>query len=137
MGEYYPSAYYYIGKEYYKNKTEIDIIEGTGEVKIIENTPNELKFKIENSQNLKIELPKIYYKGYKLTEENKREKQELLCGKTYGLIQTNVKDGTYTLKYQGTLLYNITTILRIIAILTIAIYSLRILKQNTKKAKKQ
>lgn len=88
LGEYYPYEYAN-DKEYYANKHGIDIIEGNGVITIINNSLEDFEFRISESKNLKVELPRIYYKGYKLTKNE--EMVEVDCNK-YGLITVDLKD---------------------------------------------
>ncbi|MCI8620983.1 MAG: YfhO family protein [Clostridia bacterium] len=138
LSEYYPNEYLN-NKSYYSRKAGIDIIEGTGEAVIIKNEGKELEFLIKNSKNMKIELPKIYYKGYKLTKyENKDKSKEIksefeLERGEKGLIEVKLEEGTYKLKYTGTFSYNLTRIIRGIAVITSIIACIIL---NIKKVKK-
>lgn len=114
LSEYYPNAYAY-DKKYYQNKKGIDIIEGTGEIQITENEAKRLEFKVEESKDLILELPRIYYKGYTLEKEGKKVE---IKENQYGLITLSAEDGSYTLKYTGTLAYNITNVIRIIGVIS-------------------
>lgn len=114
LSEYYPNAYAY-DKEYYENKTGIDIINGIGEVKITENKEKKLEFKVENSHELILELPRIYYKGYILEKDG--EMVEII-NNPYGLISLRAEDGEYKLEYAGTFLYNMFRIIRTISVIT-------------------
>lgn len=90
MNEYYPTAYYYKNKDYYENKKNIDVIEGTGNVVITKNDTEKFEFSVSDSEKLIIELPKIYYKGYKLTRND--EEVEIGQSKDYGLITVNAEN---------------------------------------------
>ena len=83
------------------------------------NETTNLQFEVSSSQNLKLEFPKIYYKGYTLTKEGVG-KTEIEKNK-YGLIIAEVQDGNYTLKYTGTFAYNAAKILRLCYILVAVI----------------
>ena len=117
LSEYYPNAYAY-DKEYYQNKKGIDIVEGTGKI----------EFNVKESKSLILELPRIYYKGYTLEKEGKKIE---IKENSYGLITLSAEDGIYTLKYTGTVAYNITRIIRIIGVISIT--AIIIVKRINKK----
>lgn len=127
LSEYYPNAYAY-DKEYYQNKKGIDIAEGTGKIEIIENEAKRLEFNVKESKSLILELPRIYYKGYTLEKEGKKIE---IKENSYGLITLSAEDGIYTLKYTGTVAYNITRIIRIIGVISIT--AIIIVKRINKK----
>lgn len=77
-----------------------------------------MEFTVSNSKNLIIELPRIYYKGYKLT---KNGEEVNFVNDPYGLISLRVRDGEYKLQYTGTFLYNIFRVIRVVVIIVITI----------------
>lgn len=129
LSEYYPQNYIY-DEEYYKNKKEIDIITGSGEVTVTKNKGSKLEFTVKNSEDLIVELPRIYYKGYKLTRNGE---EVVFVNDPYGLISLGARDGEYKLQYTGTFLYNMFRVIRIIAIVT----AISILGVNYAKKRKE
>jgi uncharacterized membrane protein len=106
----------YSNYDYYENRTNdiINLTDIESDINIISNNVPKLEFSIETNSNITIELPRIYYIGYTLKDEN---------GKTYklyenenGFIQTTVGSGNYTLNYTGTKLDILCNILSIIGL---------------------
>lgn len=102
INEYYPVEKFYF-PDYFENKTDIDFIESSGTSKVIENDTNHntYTFEIESDGFVKIELPRIYYKGYVL--ENKKHQKINIKRSNYGFIEADVSEGIYTLRYKGTI----------------------------------
>ena len=97
-------------KEYDTNN--IKILEGTANYKVVKNRVPMMKFKISNiDEKIKIELPRFYYLGYKITDSNGRiipYKESKI-----GLIEVTItKAGMYELKYVNTTFYKIAIILK-------------------------
>lgn len=114
--------------------TDFNIIDDT-EITIIENNVPNMKFKVNNLDGkLLLEFPRIYYLGYKLTDDK---------GKNYevrmnylGFVESTIsKDGTYYLEYTGTILDNVSYIITIVSSLIFLFY-LVILKYNKKRGGK-
>lgn len=103
--------------DYYNNRTK-DILNITDKDAIINTISNDvpkLEFSVETLENVKVELPRIYYIGYTLSDES---------GNTYnlyensnGFIETEIPSGTYTLDYTGTNIDKVCNILSIIGLL--------------------
>ncbi len=92
--------------DYYTNRNQdINIIEGTATVEVIENNTPNLSFKVQNnSDTFTLELPRLYYLGYQLEGEKVLSIEE----SEYGMVQVTVGgNGTYHLTYPGTTLYRI------------------------------
>ena len=92
--------------DYYTNRNQdINIIEGTATVEVIENNTPNLSFKVQNnSDTFTLELPRLYYLGYQLEGEKVLSIEE----SEYGMVQVTVGgNGTYHLTYPGTALYRI------------------------------
>lgn len=120
----YKSQGHYLGRK----QTVINL---KNSKKIVDYKNNE--FKINTDKKLKIELPKVYYLGYELIDDN-NNKYDLVESKN-GFIETTIsKSGTYKLIYKGTLLYRIFRGIRIIFIILLPLYLvIKYKKRNNKK----
>lgn len=121
-------------KEYYKNRNkDIIIKEGNGTInEIVDNVPD-LVFEANIQGEVTIELPRLYYMGYKL--EIDREEIELQESKN-GFLQANIKkSGTYRLTYEKTTIMKIANILSLVTLLAIfiTVISKKILNNKVKK----
>lgn len=116
--EYYPTDTFNKYMDYIENRdaNEIIIIDGNADIKVLKNEVPYLKFKVENiDRNIKVELPRIYYLGYTITDPN-GHKIEYDKDK-YGLITLNIdKNGVYEIKYTGTKAHNIALIIKTLSI---------------------
>ena len=108
---------------YISNNYEINV--DSGKTKIIKDKVNYLVFSV--SDDTKVELPRIFYYGYELKDVN---------GKIYkikessrGLIEANIKKGTYKLKYVGLKNRNYLYYISIISSLSLLIYVFKKNKQ--------
>ena len=101
--EYLPSK---LTEDYINTKGKnVNNLTGNGLFEIVQEDYNYLVFNATYVENAYIELPKIYYKGYTL--KNGNSKIDLDKSDT-GLIKAYItENGTYTLEYTGTTLYNI------------------------------
>lgn len=114
--EHFPLNLYEKIDDFWDKDYKVEVLDGNGNVKIIEDDTPYMKFKVQNvDDNLKIELPRIYYLGYEITGEDgdviDYEFNEP------GYIAVNIsKNGVYELKYVGTIGYRIALILKIIMI---------------------
>ena len=115
-------------KEYLPNKTydNLDYIKSlnygiyaySGEAKIInDNFPN-LEFEI--TDNTKVELPRVFYFGYTLYNDNK-EKQTIYEDEL-GLIGAKLNKGKYILKYTKTTIYKVAKVISYITLLLFILY---------------
>lgn len=110
--------------EYYKNRTkDIIIKEGNGKInKTLDEVPN-LTFEAVLDGEIKIELPRIYYQGYKL--EINGEEVELQESEN-GFLEAVIKEsGTYKLTYEKTTIMKIANILSLITFLAILVILIR------------
>ena len=111
---------------YYRIRDQlIHTLAGVGNAKITENdVPNLLAEVNLESDSLTLELPRIYYLGYKITlkdEHNKIHKITYTEDK-YGFIQITIKNnGILKVTYTGTLISNIFRIISLITIVSFPI----------------
>ena len=122
--------------DYFKYRKEyIYIKDGKAKTNIIENNTPFLKSEIELiSDNITIELPRIYYLGYeiKLTDKEGNTSKIDYYENEYGFIETKLnKSGILKINYKGTLANKIANY---ISILTISIcLSILLYKKYIKK----
>lgn len=113
--EYFPFA---LTNDYYQNRSQ-DILQldKKADIEVLENDTPYLKFKIENlHENITLELPRIYYLGYQLNDEN--GKSIMLEESENGFLQATVdKNSIYILQYKGTKLWNTSKILSLFSLL--------------------
>ena len=99
---------------YYLKKRNEDIITDNEIITPKKDKNMNLKFKIDNTPT-EIELPRIYYLGYELKTKNKKIK---IYQNRKGLISAKIKEkGTYQLKYKGTILTKLSTIISLLGII--------------------
>lgn len=99
-------------REYFYNRSKDIIIQnGTGEVtKLLDDVPD-LTFEVNTSEAITIELPRIYYMGYRL-EINGQEIE--LTESDNGFLQATIKQsGIYSLTYEKTTIMKIANVLSI------------------------
>ena len=114
--EYMPVKLY-DNVDYYNNRTK-DILNVTNKfatINTISNEVPELKFSVETEENIKVELPRIYYIGYTLKDES--GKIYNLYENSNGFIETEIPSGTYMLDYTGTKIDRVCNVLSIIGLL--------------------
>ena len=97
-------------KEYLKERgNDILVTGGNTKINILKDELKNLIFEIELDDQVKIELPRIYYIGYELQNDTKKIE---LKESEYGFLEANINEsGTYELKYTGTKLMKISYIL--------------------------
>lgn len=121
-----------LASDNWKDRTSSILIKnGEGKIAILKNGPFLFSFRlIEESNELEIELPKLYYQGYRLTDSQ---------GITYPLFQSENgylsskidKIGTYTLEYVGTSKFQIARKIRLFGIVLFTVYGIySLLKQR-------
>ena len=99
--------------EYFENRNkDIIMISGTGEItKTVDDVPD-LTFEVNTSETMTIELPRIYYMGYRL-EVNGQEVE--LTESDNGFLQATIQEsGTYTLTYEKTMVMKISNAISIV-----------------------
>lgn len=118
----------YLPKKAYNNldyfdKIDSNTIIGNAKIKIIEDNNGSLKFKVSKvNGKTQLELPRLYYLGYKITDENNNIIK--YSESKHGLINVKVKNGNYKIKYSGTVLYKICVITKGLLILIICLLTL-------------
>lgn len=121
--EYFPIKTFE-NKAYYdeKDPNEIVIVDGQAKVNMLKNDVPYLKFEAQDiEQSVTLELPRFYYLGYQITDEN-GNKIKYDDGE-YGFITITLdKSGIYEVNYIGTFAYQIACIIKSITIIILIIY---------------
>lgn len=116
-------------------KTNLVNVNTDAIIEIIENDVPDMEFRVDNlSEELVLEFPRIYYLGYKLTDDAGKDYE--LGMNNFGFIESTIsEDGTYYLEYTGTRLDNVSYVISIVSSLLFLFY-LIILKYNKKRGGK-
>jgi len=124
-------------KKYFENKTEkIELKKGNGEVTTLENKVPYLKFQVETEEKVTLELPRIFYFGYILKNEQ-QEKIKLIENEN-GFLSCEVTKGTYTLNFEGTLPYKICRGISLASLLVLSFYiGIKIIKKEKRNILKE
>ncbi len=114
--EYLPSRVYN-NLDYYNSRDHL--IKGADATIILDSVPK-LKFSIDTTDYVTIELPRIYYKGYTLKDENGNFYN--LSLNENGFIEANVGEGVYTLDYTTSKINNLYVIISLISLIGCVIF---------------
>lgn len=109
--------------EYFLNRDNEIHIDTESNIEVLKTYFPSIKFNITNSNNTTVEIPRLYYLGYKVREKinNKYIDIDYRYNKN-GFIEFDIeKDGEVEINWIGTPLYNIVRIFRIIFTLTLLI----------------
>ena len=115
-------------KEYLLNrKNEVLIKEGKAEIKTIKNDTPKLIFKVKTKDNIVLELPRLYYLGYKIKLESNGKTVDIKYKENKnGFIEITLnKSGTVYIDYEGTLFSKISLIVFAIAIFISIFYLIK------------
>lgn len=134
--EHFPIKFLKNMDEFWNKKYKITVLNGNADTKIIKDDTPYLKFKVNNiDEKVKIELPRIYYLGYEITD-SKGNVVKYDCHNPGYISVTLTKDGVYELNYVGTLAYKIAFILKSITIVLIIIFAIIFCKRKQKNTMK-
>lgn len=93
-------------------------------IEILENDFPNLTFKIENIDKTTLELPRVYYLGYELTDENGAKIE--LSPSQYGFLKAEIKkEGKYKLTHKTTTVEKITNIIGVLTLILCIIFYLK------------
>lgn len=102
----------YKNKDYYLNRgNDVIVKDGTCDIIIMNNQIDQIEFKVSGS--CIIELPRLYYVGYTLKQDNDLVN---IYENENGFIESSLDTGIYNLKFTGTLIDKICKIVSIISI---------------------
>lgn len=110
-------------KDYYNNRSN-DIIKlsGNGDIEITYNKTPNLNFSVNNSSNLIIEFPRLYYMGYSLNKNgNKIEIEQ----SENGFLKASVSDGLYELRYKKTNIMKISNFISLFTFIILFLYTIK------------
>lgn len=109
---------------YMTREKQIIVLAGTATAEVLQNHGDQLQFTVQDTLgHVTIELPKLYYKGYLLTDEEGNHYP--LTMSTSGYLETTIMhEGIYTLRYQGTGMYLFLRVIRLLVIISGSIYFL-------------
>lgn len=90
-----------------RNDNKIKIEKGRAKVKVISNNVPRMEFSVNDiKESVTLELPRLYYLGYKIVDEDGKEINYFKNDKGLISIKLN-KDGKYYVSYPGTTSYQI------------------------------
>lgn len=117
--EHFPTKIYKNIDKFWKKEYKITILEGNADVKILEDDVPYMKFQVKNIDDMvELELPRIYYLGYEITDEDGNA-IDYECNDS-GYISLKVKNnGIYELKYTGTTAYKVAFAIKTLMIVII------------------
>ena len=105
--------------DYFDNRNhDIIVKEGETNIEIISNDVPYLEFTLDNSAI--VELPRIYYIGYTLVDENNNEVN--FYENEYGFIEANLESGTYKLDFTGTKYDKLAKIICLISVVGFGVF---------------
>lgn len=131
--EHFPTKIYKNKDEFWEKEYKISVIEGQADVKILDDDSPYMKFKAQNIEDkVIIELPRIYYLGYEITDSKGNKIDYDFNDPGYISLELT-KDGVYELKYVGTTAYQIAFIVKGITIIGLIIFVIIYYRRNTKK----
>lgn len=106
-------------KEYYDSRSHNVInIDTKEEVSVKEEDYPKISFSIKD--NGVYELPRIFYYGYSLVDENKEKIN--LKESDNGFLEANLKTGDYTLEFKGSLIYRACSLISLGTLISIIVY---------------
>ena len=97
-------------------------MDGDANVNILADDTPYMKFEVKNiDDTVKLELPRIYYLGYEITDEDGNV-MNYECNDP-GYISVNIdKEGIYEVSYTGTTAYKIAFVIKIVMLFAIVCY---------------
>lgn len=119
--EYLPCKAFENRKYIEQRPDDVIVLNGTANIENKQKNGTNLSCDINNvTEETEIELPYIYYLGYKVTLENNGKKQNLKTFETengfVGVKVSNIENGTLKVKYTGTTLMHISRFISVIGL---------------------
>lgn len=120
--EYMPVSLMDDDMEYYNNRSHNVInVDTKEEVEVVNNNFPSIEFNILN--NGTYEMPRIFYYGYKLVDENNNSVD--IKESSHGFLEANLSTGKYKLTFEGSMIYRVCSEISLLTLLGIIIYSLK------------
>ena len=120
--EYMPVSLMDDDMEYYNNRSHNVInLDTKEEVEVVNNDFPSIEFNILN--NGTYEMPRIFYYGYKLVDENNNSVD--IKESSHGFLEANLSTGKYKLTFEGSTIYMVCSEISLITLLGIIIYNLK------------
>lgn len=118
--EYYPEEYLEYQSFFEIEDQSISIVSGQAEVEILSNQTHDMRIKVEVENDVTLELPKIYYNGYVIEDENNhRTKVER---SKHGRVEVTIsKSGIYHIYYRDLPIVTVLKIVRIVVCIGIVL----------------
>ncbi len=116
-------------KDYFDNRSE-KVISNDKDAIIneIENKVPPLKFEVITSKTIEIEMPRLFYYGYYLEDQDGNYYE--VYENENGFLGAKVKNGVYTLTYKGSKAYQICLFISILTFVVIVVYKIYKLLKN-------
>lgn len=120
--EHFPAKIYENIDDFWNKKYKITILDGDANVNILADDTPYMKFEVKNiDDTVKLELPRVYYLGYEITDEDGNV-MDYECNDP-GYVSVNIdKEGIYEVSYTGTTAYKIAFVIKIVMLFAIVCY---------------
>ena len=120
--EHFPAKIYENIDDFWDKEYKITILDGEANVDILADDTPYMKFEVKNiDDKVKLELPRIYYLGYEITDEDGNV-MNYECNDP-GYVSVNIdKEGIYEVSYTGTTAYKIAFVIKIVMLFAIVCY---------------
>lgn len=116
-------------RSYFDNRNnDIILLDGSGEILIVTNNVPDLTFTVNTSSTITLELPRLYYRGYKL--EINGQNIELTESDNGFLQATITENGTYKLTYEKTFVMKFANILSLGTFIILIIFAKKFPKNS-------
>ena len=120
--EHYPLKIMQNMEDFWKKENKITVLDGNADVKILENDVPYMKFEVKNiDDEVKIELPRFYYLGYEITDEDGKVIEYDYHNPGYISLKVD-KEGVYEVHYTGTTAYKFAFVIKLLMIVVIACF---------------
>ena len=130
--EHFPLKVYENEEDFWNKDYKISVIDGKGKVKIIEDNTPYMKFKVTDiDKKVTLELPRLYYLGYEITD-NKGNVYDYDCHNPGYISVKLTKNGVYELNYVGTTAYHIAFIVKMLTIISVIVFITIYSRKNKK-----
>lgn len=97
--EYYPEEYLEYQSFFEIEDQSVSIVSGQAEVEILSNHTHDMKIKVETEDVTTLELPKIYYNGYVIEDDNNQRTKAVRS--KHGRVEVTIsRSGTYHIYYR-------------------------------------